>query len=105
VLMTFPLAPHIAAELWERLGHGERADDVPFPVADPEVLAAETVVVPVTVDGKPRGTITIGRDASEAEATAAGLAQPNVARFTVGRELARVVYVPAKILSLVTRDR
>ena len=106
VLMTFPLAPHVTSELWERLGHRGRIDDVPFPTADPADPAAldeASVVIPVTVDGKPRGTITIPRDASAADATAAGLRLDSVARLTEARELDRVVFVPGKILNLVLR--
>jgi leucyl-tRNA synthetase len=104
VLMTFPLAPHIAAELWERLGHHDRIDDVAFPAADPGALEEALVVIPVTVDGKARGTITIARAASEADATAAGLRLDGVVKLMETRELDRVVFVPGKILNLVTRE-
>jgi leucyl-tRNA synthetase len=103
VLMTFPLAPHVASELWERLGHAGRIDDVAFPVADPAALAEAFVVIPVTVDGKPRGTITIAREAGEADATAEGLRLDSVAKAMQARELDRVVFVPGKVLNLVTR--
>jgi leucyl-tRNA synthetase len=103
VLMTFPLAPHITSELWERLGHRDPPDDTPFPVADPAALSEAQVVIPVTVDGKPRGTITVDRNADESEVLAAGLGVEVVARLVAGRELARVVFVPGRILNLVTR--
>jgi len=105
VLMTFPLASHMASELWEKLGHGERIDDVPFPVADPDSLEETHVVIPVTLDGKPRGTITIAREALEADAMAAGLQLDNVANLMGGKEVARVVFVPGKILNIVTKPR
>ncbi|HEX4088957.1 MAG TPA: leucine--tRNA ligase [Trebonia sp.] len=103
ILMTFPLAPHVTAELWERLGHHDRIDDVAFPVADPAALEEPSVVIPVTVDGKARGQITIARAAVEADAVEAGLRVDTVARLMAGREIARVVFVPGKILNLVTR--
>jgi leucyl-tRNA synthetase len=105
VLMTFPLASHVASELWERLGHHERIDDVAFPAADPAAIVEGSATIPVTLDGKPRGTITIGREAAEADATAAGLHLENVARLMEGREVARVVFIPGKILNIVTRPR
>lgn len=105
VLMTFPLAPHVAAELWERLGHRERIDDARFPAADPSMLEETQVVIPVTLDGKPRGTITVPREASETDAMAAGLQLDNVAKLMAGKEVARVVFVPGKILNIVTRSR
>jgi leucyl-tRNA synthetase len=104
VLMSFPLAPHIASELWEKLGHSDSIDDTPYPVADPDALVEARVVIPVTVDGKPRGKITVDRHAAETEALAAGLRLEVVARLVAGRELARVVFVPGKILNLVTRE-
>ena len=103
VLMTFPLAPHVTSELWEKLGHQGLIDDVAFPVADPAALDEASAVIPVTVDGRPRGTITIPREAGEAEATAAGLRLGSVAKAMEARELDRVIFVPGKILNLVTR--
>jgi leucyl-tRNA synthetase len=103
VLLTFPLAPHVCAELWEKLGNSGRIDDVPFPVADPGVVQEDSVTIPVTVDGKVRAAISIDRFASEDEATAAGLRFAAVAALLADREVVRVVYVPGTILNLVTR--
>jgi leucyl-tRNA synthetase len=105
ILMTFPLASHVTSELWEKLGHRTRIDDVSFPVADPSALEEAHVVIPVMLDGKPRGTITIAREASEAEAMAAGLRLDNVAKLMEGREVTRVVFVPGKILNIVAGFR
>ena len=105
VLMTFPLASHVASELWERLGHRDRIDDVAFPVADPEAIREDSVTIPVTLDGKPRGTITIARDAVQDDAMTAGLQLETVASLVEGREIARVVFVPGKILNIVTKAR
>jgi leucyl-tRNA synthetase len=102
VLMLAPLAPHIGAELWERLGHGSRVEDASFPEPDYAVLATATVTLPVTVDGRRRGEITIARDATEDEALEEALATENVARFAPRQAIARVVYVPTRILNLVT---
>jgi leucyl-tRNA synthetase len=102
VLMTFPLAPHIASELWERLGH-DRIDDAAFPTADPAALHDAFVVIPVTVDGKVRGKITIGREAAEPDAVDAALRLDPVANLMRDREIDRAVFVPGKILNLVTR--
>jgi len=102
--MTFPLAPHVTSELWQRLGHLDRIDDEAFPVADPNAIDEAFVVIPVTVDGRPRGTISIVREATEAVAVDAGLRLEAVARVMEAKELDRVVFVPGKILNLVTRD-
>jgi leucyl-tRNA synthetase len=104
ILMAFPLAPHVASELWERLGHPRRIDDEAFPVADPNAIDDAFVLIPVTVDGRPRGTISIGRAATKSDAVDAGLGLEAVAKALEARELDRVVFVPGKILNLVTRD-
>ena len=103
VLMVAPLAPHIAAELWERLGHDEPIDDVTFPVPDADALVRVDMVLPVTVDGRRRGEITVGADASEDEVRLAALALGPVARLVDEDRVARVIYVPGKIVNVVTR--
>ncbi|MGY9013587.1 MAG: class I tRNA ligase family protein, partial [Rhodobacterales bacterium] len=57
VLLVAPMAPHISEELWALLGHREGIADVPWPVADPVLLADENVVMAVQVNGKKRGMI------------------------------------------------
>ncbi|MFL6223967.1 MAG: leucine--tRNA ligase [Actinomycetes bacterium] len=103
VLMVAPLAPHLAAELWERLGHQDPLDDLAFPTADPEALATAAVVLPVTVDGRRRGEITVGPDADEEEVRRAALALGPVARLVGEGRVARVVHVPGRIVNVVTR--
>jgi leucyl-tRNA synthetase len=103
VLMVAPLAPHLAAELWERLGHDDPVDDVAFPTADPSALVAAAVVLPVTVDGRRRGEITVAPDAGEDEVRRAALALAPVARLVGEDRVARVVHVPGRIVNVVTR--
>ena len=103
VLMVCPLAQHVASELWEKLGHDEAIDDAPFPTADPDALVQTHVILPVTVNGKPRGEITVDQLASQAEVTEAGLALEAVAKLVEGKEIVRVVVVPEKIVNFVIR--
>ena len=101
--MLAPLAPHFAEELWHRL-HGGAAGSVTqaqFPVADPAMLAEDTVEVPVQVNGKLRGRVTIAAGADEEAAVAAALAEPNVATHIDGRELRKKIYVPGRMITLV----
>jgi leucyl-tRNA synthetase len=101
--MVAPLAPHLAAELWERLGHDEQLDDVAFPVPDPRALVTEALVLPVTVDGRRRGEITVARDAGDDEVRRAALALEPVARLAAQDRVVRVVHVPGRIVNVVTR--
>jgi leucyl-tRNA synthetase len=103
VLMLMPLAPHIGSELWERLGHESPVDDEPFPEPDRAALESDTATLPVTVDGRAKGEVTVARDAAEEEVTAAALALDSVARTLGGAPVKKVVYVPNRILNLVTK--
>ncbi|MCL2581272.1 MAG: leucine--tRNA ligase [Streptosporangiales bacterium] len=105
VLMTFPLASHVSSELWERLGHQDRIDDVAFPAADPDALQEDSITIPVTLNNKPRGTITIAKDADQEGAMAAAQQLENVAGLMEGQDVVRVVFVPGKILNIVTKPQ
>ena len=103
VRMLAPLVPHFAEELWHRL-HGDGAGWVAqteFPAADPALLVTDTVEVPVQVNGKLRGRVTIAVDADEETAVAAALAEPNVAAHVGGRELRKKLYVAGRMITLV----
>jgi leucyl-tRNA synthetase len=101
VLMMAPLVPHVAEELWSRLGHTESLTYEPFPTADPALLVADSVEYPVQVNGKVRGRVTVAADASEDEVSAAALAEPKVAALLEGREPRKVIVVPGRIVTVV----
>ncbi len=103
VRMLAPLVPHFAEELWHRLC-GEGAGSVTqtqFPAADPALLVTDTVEVPVQVNGKVRGRVTLAVDAGEETAVAAALAEPNVAAHVGGQQLRKKLYVPGRMITLV----
>ncbi|MQA06697.1 MAG: leucine--tRNA ligase [Streptosporangiales bacterium] len=101
VLVLAPLAPHLAEELWERLGHGDSLVYQAFPEPDESYLAAQTVVYPVQVAKKVRGRVEIAADASEDEVRAAALADEGVQRALDGREPRKVIVVPGRMVSIV----
>jgi leucyl-tRNA synthetase len=101
VLMMAPLVPHIAEELWSRLGHDGSLAFAPFPEADPALLLAETVEYPVQVNGKVRGRVTVAADATEDEVASAALAESHVAGILDGREPRKVIVVPGRIVTVV----
>ncbi|HZD99826.1 MAG TPA: leucine--tRNA ligase [Micromonosporaceae bacterium] len=99
VLMLAPVAPHIAEELWERLGHDTTLAYEPFPVADPALLAVATVTIPVQVNGKLRARVEVPVDTDEAGVRTAALAA--VGDDLGGRAPRKVIVVPGRVVSVV----
>jgi leucyl-tRNA synthetase len=99
VLMVAPLAPHIAEELWQRLGHLASLAREPFPEANPALASAASVTLPVQVNGKVRFTIEVPATATRDDIAAALTRHPAYP----SQEIARLVIVPGKIASIVLR--
>jgi leucyl-tRNA synthetase len=100
VLMLAPFAPHMAEELWRRLGNDTSIAYADFPVADPAYLAAESVVYPVQVNGKVRGRIEVPADADVEDVRDAALAE--VDAHLAGKEIRKFIVVPGRMISIVT---
>jgi leucyl-tRNA synthetase len=103
VLMVAPLAPHIAEELWGRLGHSESLIYAAFPEADETLAADATVTMPVQVNGKVRFTIEVPASADEDGIEHELRSTKELEAALAGRDLARLVIVPGRIVSIVTR--
>ncbi len=101
VLMVAPLAPHLAEELWHRLGHEKSLAHGPFPVADERYLVDDTVELPVQVNGKVRSKITVAADADKAAVEAAALADDKVQGFLAGAAPKKIIVVPGRLINLV----
>ncbi|MEV0249600.1 leucine--tRNA ligase [Nocardia sp. NPDC050712] len=101
VLMLAPLSPHIAEELWERLGHPESLAHGPFPVADPALLVDETVEYPIQVNGKVRSRIQVPADADTATIEAAALADEKIAALLNGAAPRKLIVVPGRLINIV----
>jgi leucyl-tRNA synthetase len=100
VSLVQPYAPHVAAELWERLGRG-RAWEEPWPEADPELLERETFELVVQVNGRVRDRVEVAVGLSEDELVAAAKELPKVQQHLNGQEVRRAVVVPGKLVNLV----
>jgi leucyl-tRNA synthetase len=101
VQLVSPFAPHIAEELWERLGsNGGSIFDAGWPPFDPTLAAEELLTLAVQVNGKLRGTIRVRPDISQDGALAAALADPAIAKFIAGPP-AKVIYVPGRLINVV----
>ncbi|MEV6492990.1 leucine--tRNA ligase [Actinoplanes sp. NPDC051633] len=99
VLMVSPFAPHMAEELWGKLGHSGSLAYVDFPVADPAQQVAESITYPVQINGKVRGRVEVAPDAAEAAVREAALAE--VAETLAGRNPKKVIVVPGRLVSVV----
>jgi leucyl-tRNA synthetase len=101
VSLIQPYAPHVAEELWARLGH-ERLWEEPWPMADPALLELDTVEVVVQVNGKIRDRLHVSTDVDEDELVALARASERVQAHLDGGEPARTVVVPGKLVNFVT---
>jgi leucyl-tRNA synthetase len=101
VLMLAPLAPHIAEELWARLGHDGSLAWTDFPVADESLLVDETVEIPVQVNGKLRSVVHLPADADAAAMEAAARADEKVIAALSDKQVRRVITVPGRLVNFV----
>ena len=101
VRLIGPIAPHIAEEMWQRLGHDDPLALAPWPEADPALVAEDRVTVAVQVNGKLRSTLELPKGAQRDAAEAAALGDPAVQRAISGRTVRRVVVVPDRIVNVV----
>ncbi|MGH3517668.1 MAG: leucine--tRNA ligase [Haloechinothrix sp.] len=101
VLMLAPLCPHIAEELWSRLGHPDALAHGPFPEADERYLVDDTVEYPIQVNGKVRSRVTVPADADADAVQAAALAEEKVVALLDGAEPRKVIVVPGRLVNVV----
>jgi leucyl-tRNA synthetase len=103
LLMLAPPCPHIAEELWSRRGRPYSIHLQGWPEHDPALAVEELIEIPVQVNGKVRDHVEVPPDADEATVRAAAEALPRWSEHLGGREPARVIYVPGRLLNVVVR--
>jgi leucyl-tRNA synthetase len=103
VIMLSPFAPHMAEELWERLGHANGLVAAAWPVFDADIARAEELVVPVQINGKVRARITVPAGLSDAELQNHALADAGVRAHTTGKTIRKVVIGKGPLVSLVVQ--
>ena len=101
LLLLAPFAPHLAEELWQRLGHAASLAREPWPTADAALLVEDTLTLAVQVNGKRRSEIRVPRDAGEAAVRAIALEDAAVTRHLDGREPKKVIVVPGRLVNVV----
>jgi leucyl-tRNA synthetase len=100
VQLVSPFAPHIAEELWERLGGTTSVFDAGWPEYDASLAAEDLVTIAVQVNGKLRGTIQVAQATGQEAALQAALAESAIAKFVLGPPK-KVIYVPGRLLNVV----
>jgi leucyl-tRNA synthetase len=103
ILLISPFTPHLAEELWERLGHADGVVAAGWPVADEAAAKADEVEVPIQVNGKVRARVTLSADADDDQMKAAALALPQVQAHLSGMEVVKVVVANRRLVSVVVR--
>ncbi|MBW8875853.1 MAG: leucine--tRNA ligase [Acidobacteria bacterium] len=103
VQLLHPLAPHMTEELWERRGYTESLLETSWPEHDEAKLRRARIELVVQVDGKVRDRVEVDAAADEKQVRATVLASPRVKDFLAGREVAKAVLVPGRLINLVTR--
>jgi leucyl-tRNA synthetase len=100
-IMLSPLCPHIAEEIWHRLGHSTTITYQPFPVADASLLASDTIEIPVQINGKVKHRINVAVGADQAATKATAMADPKVQELLAGVTPKKEVIVPGRLVNFV----
>jgi leucyl-tRNA synthetase len=103
VLMLSPFAPHLAEELWCLLGHDQTLAYETWPVCDESLLVSSTVELPVQVNGKLRGKVTVAADADQQAVEQAAAADEGVARFLDGKTVVKTIVIPGRLVNFVAK--
>ncbi len=103
IRLVAPLAPHIAEEIWHKLGHTSSIADAPFPIADPALLVDAEIEIPISIAGKVRHKIMVPRDADKDAIEKSALADPKVQELIAGKQIQKIIVVPGKMVNLVLK--
>jgi leucyl-tRNA synthetase len=101
VSLVQPYAPHVAAELWERLGHDEAVWEAPWPEADPALLERETFELVVQVNGRVRDRVQAAAGLAEDELVELAKGSPRVRPYLDGKPVRQTIVVPGRLVNLV----
>ena len=97
-----PFAPHISEEIWELIGCKDSINTTLFPIADEAYLHDEVITYVVQINGKVRGRFDLPKDQLESHVLSAALKHPGIIRLLEEKEIKKVIFVPNKLLSIVT---
>ncbi len=105
LLLVAPVAPHMAEELWAFLGKSYSVHTQAWPTWNPAMLVEDEIEIPVQINGKVRGRVTVPADAGEEVIKAAALADANVQRHLEGQQVLKVIVPNKKLVSIVVKGK
>ncbi|MFA5270059.1 MAG: leucine--tRNA ligase [Patescibacteria group bacterium] len=103
VMLTAPMTPHIAEEIYHKLGHEQSIFTAAWPKFDPALLVEDLVTVAIQVDGKLRGTLSVAPMATEDEVRNLALKLPGLVSYVEGKQVVKSHYVPGRIINLIVK--
>lgn len=103
IILLSPVTPHICEELWEKLGGRESIIKVPLPSYSEEIIREDEILIVVQINGKLRSRISVSAFSSEDQIKKAALNAPRVEELLKNNEIKRIVYIPGKLLNIVTK--
>ena len=103
ILMLAPLAPHLAEDLWGRLGHEKSLAHGPFPRVEKKWLVADTVDYPIQVNGKVRSRITVSADATKDDVEKTALEDEKIVALLDGKAPTKIIVIPGRMVNIVLK--
>jgi len=97
-----PMTPHLAEELWEKLGHESLLIKTPWPTLKKDLLVKETIILAIQINGKLKTTTSMPMDATEKESGDLAMSLPKVKESLKGKKIKRIIYIPNKVINFVT---
>jgi leucyl-tRNA synthetase len=101
VLLLSPMAPHISEELWQALDHSESLAQAPWPAFDTKYIQESMIELPIQINGRVRGRITVPVDAGNQDIERLALSDPRVKKYLEGSSVRKVIVVPKKLINIV----
>ena len=103
IVMLSPFTPHVAEEMWEITGHTTLLAEEKWPEVDESALKVEEIEIPVQVNGKVRGKITIPADANEETVREFALSNEKIKKYTEGKNIVKFIYVKGRLVNIVVK--
>ena len=103
MILLAPFAPHLAEELWEKLGNKDSIFKQKWPEYDKKLVKDETINLVVQINGKLRDTIEVAADIAEDEAKKIALASDKIKKWTADKEVVKVIFVKGRLVNIVVK--